>query len=101
MDEVDRLYNEWREEQRIQAERMCRSWMNNYKNYNQIPDYIKTSLVLETSKALNEFIENNKNDLCSNETFRRIKYVEEELEKRANKRSELAAKVREAHEQNV
>ena len=96
MDEVDRLYNEWREEQRIQAERMCRSWMNNYKNYNQIPDYIKTSLVLETSKALNEFIENNKNDLCSNETFRRIKYVEEELEKRANKRSELAAKVRDA-----
>lgn len=96
MNEVDRLYNEWREEQRIQAERMCRSWMNNYKNYNQIPDYIKASVVLETSEALNEFIEDNKNVLCSDETNRRIKYAEEELEKRANKRSEFAAQVRDA-----
>lgn len=97
MNEVDRLYNEWREEQRIEAEHLRRwCWRNVYENYNQVPDYIKAGLVLETSKTLNEFIENNKNDLCSNETFRRIKYAEEELEKRANKRSELAAQVRDA-----
>lgn len=96
MNEVDRLYNEWREEQRVQAERMCCSWMNNYKNYNQIPDYIKASVVLETSKTLNEFLEKNKNYLCDVETNRRIKYAEEELEKRANKHSELAAQVRDA-----
>ena len=101
MNEVDRLYNEWREEQRIQAEHMRRYCKDVYENYNQVPEYIRAGLVLETSKALNEFLEDNKNDLCSYETFRRIKYVEEkyveeELEKRANKRSELAAQVRDA-----
>lgn len=94
MNEVDRLYNEWREEQRIEAEHMCRYCMNVYENYNQIPDYIKASVVLETSKALNEFLEKNKNDLCDDEIKMRIKYAEEELEKRANKHSEFAAQVR-------
>lgn len=97
MNEVDRLYNEWREEQRIQAEHMCRYCKDVYQKWcEHVPEYIKAKTVLETSKALNEFIENNKNDLCDDEIKMRIKYAEEELEKRANKRSELAAQVRDA-----
>lgn len=95
MNEVDRLYNEWREEQRIEAEHMRRYCMNVYQKWCvHVPEYIKASVVLETSKALNEFLEDNKNDLCDDEIKMRIKYVEEELEKRANKHSEFAAQVR-------
>ena len=97
MNEVDRLYNEWREEQCIQAEHMCRYCKDVYQKWCvHVPEYIKASVVLETSEALNEFLEDNKNVLCSDETNRRIKYAEEELAKRANKRSELAAQVRDA-----
>lgn len=97
MNEVDRLYNEWREKQCIQAGYMCRYCMNVYQNQanlNLVPDYIRSSVALETSETLNEFLEKNKNDLCDDEIKMRIKYAEEELEKRANKRSELAAQVR-------
>ena len=102
MNEVDRLYNEWREEQRVQAEHTRRYCVNAYvwyNNYNKLPEYIRACVVLETSEALNEFLKNNKNDLCNyktNRTNRLIKYAEEELEMRANKRSELAAKVSDA-----
>lgn len=97
MNEVDRLYNEWIEEQRVQADHMRRYCMNVYQNCNQVPDYIKANVVLETSKALNEFLRNNENnDLCTIDTRMRIKYAEEELERRANKRCELVAKVRDA-----
>lgn len=97
MNEVDRLYNEWREEHCIQAGHMCRYCKDVYQKWCvQVPEYIKASVVLETSKALNEFLEKNKNDLCDDEIKMRIKYAEEELEKRANKRSELAAQVRDA-----
>lgn len=93
MNEVDRLYNKWREEQCIQAGHILA----------HVPEYIKSSVVSETSKALlwmftskalNEFIENNKNDLCDDEIKMYIKYAEEELEKRANKHCEFAAQVR-------
>lgn len=95
MNEVDRLYNEWREEQRIQAEHMLSYCKDVYQKWCvHVPEYIKASVVLETSKALNEFLENNKNYLCDDETNKRIKYAEEELEKRANKHSEFAAQVR-------
>ena len=96
MNEVDRLYNEWREEQHIQAEHKCRYCKDVYQKWCVLPEYIKASVVLETSKALNEFLEKNKNNLCDDEIRMRIKYAEEELEKRANKHSELAAKVRDA-----
>ena len=95
MNEVDRLYNEWREEQCSQATIMCRYCKDVYQKWCvHVPEYIKAGVVLETSKALNEFIENNKNDLCDDEIKMRIKYAEEELEKRANKHSEFAASVR-------
>ena len=97
MNEVDRLYNEWREEQCIQTGYMCRYCKDVYqKKCVQVPAYIKASVVLETSKALNEFLEKNKNDLCDDEIKMRIKYAEEELEKRANMHSEFAAQVRDA-----
>lgn len=101
MNEVDRLYNEWREKQCIQARALRRYCMNVYQNQvfnlNLVPDYIRSSVALETSEALNEFLEKYKNyDLCTTETRMRIKYAEEELEKRANKHSELAAQVRDA-----
>ena len=97
MNEVDRLYNEWREEQCIQAGYMCRYCKDVYqKKCVQVPAYIKASVVLETSKALNEFLEKNKNDLCDDEIKMRIKYAEQELEKRANMHSEFAAQVRDA-----
>ena len=76
---------------------MCRYCKDVYqKRCVHVPAYIKAAAVLETSKALNEFIEKNKNDLCDDETNRRFKYAKDELEKRANKRSELAAQVRDA-----
>lgn len=91
MNEVDRLYNEWREEQCSQATIMCRYCKDVYQKWCvHVPEYIKASVVLETSKALNEFLEKNKNDLCDDEIKMRIKYAEEELEKRANKRCEFA-----------
>lgn len=99
MNEVDRLYNEWREEQRVQAEHMRRYCMKVYQNQpylNLVPDYIRSSVALETSETLNEFLRNNNNDLCTIETRMRIKYAKEELERRANKRCELVAKVRDA-----
>ena len=97
MNEVDRLYNEWREERCIQAGHMQRYCKDVYQKWCvHVPEYIKASVVLETSKALNEFLEKNKNDLCDDEIKMRIKYAEEELEKRANKHSELAAQVRDA-----
>ncbi len=96
MNEVDRLYNEWREEQCSQATIMCRYCKDVYQKWCVHSEYIKASVVLETSEALNEFLEKNKNDLCDDEIKMRIKYAEEELEKRVNKRSELAAQVRDA-----
>lgn len=43
---------------------------------------------------MNSLKKKNKNDLCDDETNRRIKYAKEELEKRANKLSKFAAQVR-------
>lgn len=95
MNEVDKLYNEWREEERSKAEHMRRYCMDVYQNQcGSVPDYIKSKVVLETSKTLNGFIEDNKNTLHSAETEAYIKYAEEELKRRADKRSVLAAKVR-------
>ena len=94
MNEVDRLYNEWREKQRIRAEHTRRYCKDVYQKWCVLPEYIKASVVLETSKALNEFLEKNKNNLCDDEIKMRIKYAEEELERRANTYSELTAQFR-------
>lgn len=93
---VDRLYNEWREEQCIQAGHMCRYCKDVYqKRCVHVPEYIKAGLVLETSETLNKLIEDTKNNWSQNvETEMYITYAEEELKKRANRRSELAAQVR-------
>ncbi len=97
MDEVDKLYNEWRKEERIKAEHMHRYCMDVYQNQCEgVPEYIRSRIVSETSKTLNQFIEDNKNITCSVLTDRYIKYAKEELKKRANKRSELAAQVKDA-----
>lgn len=93
--EVDRLYNQWRAEQRIEAEHTQRYWMNQSRCYEQVPDYIKAGLVLEASETLNKLIEDTKNNWSQNVvTEMYITYAEEEIKKRANKRDELAAKVR-------
>lgn len=95
--EVDRLYNQWRAEQRIEAEHTQRYWMDAKPRwYDRVPNYIRARVVLESSKTLNEFIEDNKNDECSAEIELQIKCAEEELKRRADKRSVLAAKVRNA-----
>ena len=95
--EVDRLYNEWRAEQRIEAEHTQRYWKDTSQTrcYVQVPDYIKAGLVLEASETLNKLIEDTKNNWSQNvKTEMYITYAEEELKKRANKRCELVAKVR-------
>lgn len=93
--EVDRLYNQWRAEQRIEAEHTCRYWMDAKPRwYDRVPNYIRAHVVLESAETLNKLIEDNKNDEISAETELRIKCAEEELKKRADKHSELAAKVR-------
>ena len=96
MNEVDKLYNEWREEERSKAEHKCRHCMRVYQNQcEQVPDYIKSRIVLEASETLNKLIEDTKNNWSQNvETEMYITYAEEELKRRANKRSVLAAKVR-------
>ena len=96
MNEVDRLYNEWIEGRRRKVDVFCSKYriQNNSGWHVNDPEYIRARTILKTNEQLNKFLEDNKYDLCSDETAACIKYAKEELKRRADKYSELVATVR-------
>ena len=94
MNEVDKLYHEWREDQRRAAE----SWRyrlrdQNPRWFNEDPEYMRAQAVDADSKALKEFIARNE-DEDDSETEMQVKFAKEELKRRQEKYSELAVQIR-------
>ena len=96
MNEVDKLYHEWRERQRKEAENWRRCLRDqNPRWYDEDPDYIRAQAVDAESKSLKEFIDRNKDD-DDPEIEQRVKFAEAELKRRQDKYNEFVVKVRKA-----
>lgn len=94
MNEVDKLYHEWREDQRRAAENWrYRLRDQNPRWFNQDPEYIRAQAVEAESKSLKEFIASNE-DADDTITEMQVKYAKEELKRRQEKYSELAVQIR-------
>lgn len=94
MNEVDKLYHEWREEQRKISEDWRRYLRDqNPRWYSEDERFIEAQAVDAESKSLKDYIARNE-DSPDSETKIRVKYAEQELQRRQTKYSELAAKVR-------
>ena len=94
--EVDKLYHEWRKEQRREAENWRRRLMDqNPRWYDEDPDYIRAEAVAAESKSLKDFIDRNKNE-DDPEIEQRVKFAEAEITRRQMEYSKIAAKVRNA-----
>jgi hypothetical protein len=94
--EVDKLYHEWRKEQRREAENWRRRLMDqNPRWYDEDPDYIRAQAVAAESKSLKDFIDRNKNE-DDPEIEQRVKFAEAEITRRQMEYSKIAAKVRNA-----
>lgn len=97
MNEVEKLYHEWRESQRKEAA----TWRHylidqNPRWYQNDPDYIRAQAVDAASESLKEYIERNKSNMDDCEIRTRVDSAEEELKRRQDKYCELIAKVRKA-----
>jgi len=96
MNEVDKLYHEWRERQRKEAENWRRCLRDqNPRWYDEDPDFIRAQAVDAESKSLKEFIDRNKDD-DDPEIEQRVKFAEAELKRRQDKYNEFVVKVRKA-----
>lgn len=96
MNEVDKLYHEWREDQRRAAENWrYRLRDQNPRWYNEDPEYMRAQAVDAESKSLKEFIDKNKDD-DDPEIEQRVKFAEAELKRRQEKYNEFVVKVRKA-----
>lgn len=94
MNEVDKLYHEWREDQRRAAENWrYRLRDQNPRCFNEDHEYMRAQAVDATSKALKEFISRNE-DEDDPETEQQVMFAKEELKRRQEKYSEFVAKVR-------
>lgn len=94
MNEVDKLYHEWREDQRRAAENWrYRLRDQNPRWFNEDPEYMRAQAVGADSKALKEFISRNE-DADDTETEMQVKFAKEELKRRQEKYSELVAQIR-------
>lgn len=96
MNEVDKLYHEWREDQRRAAE----NWRYRLRDqnptprcFNEDPEYMRAQAVDADSKALKDFIACNE-DADDSETEMQVKFAKEELKRRQEKYSELAVQIR-------
>ena len=96
MNEVDKLYHEWREGQRKISDDWRRYLREqNPRWYNDDERYIEAQAVDAESKSLKDYIARNE-DSCDSEVKVRVKYAEKELKRRQEKYSEFVAKVRKA-----
>lgn len=94
MNEVDKLYHEWRVDQRRAAENWrYRLRDQNPRWFNEDPDYMRTQAVDADSKSLKDFISRNE-DADDPETKQQVEFAKEELKRRQEKYSELAVQIR-------
>jgi hypothetical protein len=94
MNEVEKLYHEWREEQRREAVR----WMQylrdqNPRWYSDDERYISAQAVNAESKWLKDYIDRNESNMDT-EIKARVDAAKKEIKRRQEKYSELAAHVR-------
>ena len=96
MNEVDKLYHEWREDQRRDAENW-RQYLReqNPRWYNDDERYMQAQAVYAESKSLKDYIARNE-DCTDPEIRTRVKCAQKELKRRQEKYSEFVAKVRKA-----
>lgn len=93
MNEVDKLYHEWREEQRREAINWRRYLMDqNPRWYDKDPDYIRVQAVNAESKSLKEFIAQNEH-MMDSDTKARVDAAKKELKRRQDKYNEFVVKV--------
>jgi hypothetical protein len=94
MNEVDKLYHEWREDQRkisVDWRRYLRE--QNPRWYNEDERYLEAQAVDVESKSLKDYIA--RNETCGDSEIRaRVDAAKKELKRRQEKYSEFAAKVR-------
>lgn len=96
MNEVDKLYHEWREEQkRISADWRQYLRDQNPRWYCDDERYISAQAVEAESKSLKDYIERNESSPDS-DTKTRVDVAKKEIKRRQEKYSEFAAKVRNA-----
>lgn len=94
MNEVDKLYHEWREKQRREAENW-RSYLRdqNPRGYHEDERYISAQAVDAESKSLKDYIDCNESCMYT-EIKARVDAAKKELKRRQDKYNELAIKVR-------
>ena len=96
MNEVDKLYHEWREDQRREAEYWRHRLMDqNPRFYTDDPTYARASAVMAPSKDLKEYIERNENS-SDPDVMERVRQARQEITRRQNKYCDLAKTVRKA-----
>lgn len=94
MNEVDKLYHEWREEQkRISSDYRHYLMDQNPRWYCDDERYISAQAVEAKSKSLKDYIEQNES-LMDSETRTRVDVAKKEIKRRQEKYSELSIKVR-------
>ena len=94
MNEVDKLYHEWREEQRKISEDWRRCLRDqNPRWYSEDERFIEAQAVDAQSNSLKEYIERNESSMDS-EIKTRVDAAKKEIKRRQEKYSEFAAKVR-------
>lgn len=94
MNEVDKLYHEWREEQRREAVRWQQYLRDqNPRWYDKDERFIEALVVDAESKLLKDYIAQNESSMYS-ETKTRVDAAKKEIKRRQEKYSEFAAKVR-------
>lgn len=94
MNEVDKLYHEWREEQkRISADWRHYLMDQNPRWYSEDERYISALAVEAKSKSLKDYIEENESSMDS-ETRTRVDVAKKEIKRRQEKYGEFVAKVR-------
>lgn len=94
MNEVDKLYHEWREEQK----RISVDWRHYLRDQNprwftEDERYLEAQAVDAESKSLKEYIERNESSMDS-EIRARVDAAKKEIKRRQEKYSEFVAKVR-------
>lgn len=93
MNEVDKLYHEWREEQKRISSDYRRYLMDHLRWYCDDERYISAQAVEAKSKSLKDYIEQNES-LMDSKTRTRVDVAKKELKRRQEKYGEFVVKVR-------
>lgn len=94
MNEVDKLYHEWRDHEKQEARYWADHFMEqNPRWYNEDERFLKARAVAADSETLKEYIANHEN-MNDPDVKANVKIAEDEIARRQNKYSELSIKVR-------